>query len=42
MSNVIAFSVDDNYIEYGVKLVDSITEHDINAVIVCRGINLFG
>lgn len=40
MNNVIAFSVDDNYIDYGVKLVSSITEHDIDAVIVCRGINL--
>lgn len=38
MNNAVAFSVDDNYMHYGVKLVDSLLEHDTDATIICRAI----
>lgn len=38
--NIIAFSVDSNYIKYALALVRSIEENDVTAKIVCRGVNL--
>ena len=38
--NIVAFSVDNNYIEYAAALVRSICEHHITAGVICRGINL--
>ena len=38
MSNAVAFSVDDNYMHYANKLVDSLIEHGTDATIICRAI----
>lgn len=38
MSNAVVFSVDDNYMHYAIKLVDSLIAHAVDATIICRAI----
>lgn len=38
--NILAFSVDCNYVKYAIALMRSIKQHDVTAKVICRGISL--